>query len=263
MLRRRLLATSLSVLLAGFALSPTGTAPAQVGAHATANRTARRSSSTGSRSCSTPSTGRRRRPSRRSRRRTTPRLHVRSRCTTASSAPPGRVVPERAAVAQAATTCWTRTSRPTRSPSTAALTASLGAIPGRGSQDQGGQRRRGRRGGHGRPGGGPARRRRQRRVRQGDRRRACGSRATTPFVGPWLGFMDKLVVKRPIEVDGPDPITSADVRVRLPGGQDRRTPPPAPTGPTGRPRCPSSSTGTPPTDGTGMGLIELPRRRTR
>ena len=34
--------------------------------------------------------------------------------------------------------------------------------------------------------------------------------STTPFVGPWLGFMDKLVVKKPIEVDGPDPTTSAD-----------------------------------------------------
>ena len=32
---------------------------------------------------------------------------------------------------------------------------------------------------------------------------------TASFVGPWLGFMDKLVVKRPIKVDGPDPVTSA------------------------------------------------------
>jgi hypothetical protein len=32
---------------------------------------------------------------------------------------------------------------------------------------------------------------------------------SAPFLGPWLGFLDKLVVKRPIKVDGPDPITSA------------------------------------------------------
>lgn len=29
------------------------------------------------------------------------------------------------------------------------------------------------------------------------------------MLGPWLGFMDELVVHRPIRVDGPDPITSA------------------------------------------------------
>ena len=40
-------------------------------------------------------------------------------------------------------------------------------------------------------------------------RRASGSRRPRLFVGPWLGFMDKLVVKRPIRVDGLDPITSA------------------------------------------------------
>ena len=60
------------------------------------------------------------------------------------------------------------------------------------------------------PGGGPAPEPGRDRLGPGGRlRRGIWPATTASFLAPWLGFMDTLVVHRPIRVDGPDPIGSA------------------------------------------------------
>ena len=144
-----------------------------------------------------------------------------TRCTTASSAPPASVAPSRPRSRRPPTTyCWP-TSRPTRRPRRRHSTPASVAIPDGPAKTKGDQRRRRGRGAMVEPGGGPAAEPGQRRVRQD-----AGTRRLAAHHGPVPRPVARLHGQARREAAdqgrraGPD--HQRGVRVRLPGGQERR-----------------------------------------